>query len=383
MKSVIPEADQGTEKGRERGMGVVLSAHREETFHAETDKEELSLQLFKTRRRFKAGEEPSTKYMFKVLKRESLPWTSRSNQRRLVEQDRHPKVWTSACCGSDAKVSVSRHHSFKENNHDTRRLIQHFLEVIERNQIPLYCDRMGHPPIELPLDPNRRPRPLRSQTVRSWICTQCFLDLSLAPTSGAIQAVLNVLEGHAWKIVRSAITDDELALVVEQDSLLQTVLEFMKDKEQHTQITTELMRELKNLAQSKDLLKVGKRKWPGASWVFSHRLKEAAPLLDRLGIGVTMKHTNAGNEVTLTNSSPIMPVPGDAPSVTESHSASQASFKPDKDLGRSDASSGSPREGLSQEDAEIVARLNRRKATRQAQQLTENKPSDQGKELGP
>ena len=73
MKSVIPEADQGTEKGRERGMGWVLSAHRKETFHAETDTEELSLQLHKARRRFEEGQEASTRYMFKVLDRKPLP----------------------------------------------------------------------------------------------------------------------------------------------------------------------------------------------------------------------------------------------------------------------------------------------------------------------
>ena len=73
MKSVIPEADQGTEKGRERGMGVVLSAHREETFHAETDTEQLVLRLHKARRRFKEKEEPCTKYMFEVLKKQTLP----------------------------------------------------------------------------------------------------------------------------------------------------------------------------------------------------------------------------------------------------------------------------------------------------------------------
>jgi len=72
-KPVIPEADQETEKGRERGIGVVLSTHREETFHAETDTEEITLQLFKARRRFEEGKEASTKYMFKVLTRKPLP----------------------------------------------------------------------------------------------------------------------------------------------------------------------------------------------------------------------------------------------------------------------------------------------------------------------
>ena len=73
MKSVIPEADQGSEKGRERGMGEVLSTHRNETFHAETESETLTLRLKKARRRFDAGEEPSTRYCFEVLEREPLP----------------------------------------------------------------------------------------------------------------------------------------------------------------------------------------------------------------------------------------------------------------------------------------------------------------------
>lgn len=73
VKTVIPEGDQGTEKGRERGIGMVLTAHREETFHAETETEVLSLQLHKAHRRFEKGNEGSTRYMFKVLSRKPLP----------------------------------------------------------------------------------------------------------------------------------------------------------------------------------------------------------------------------------------------------------------------------------------------------------------------
>jgi hypothetical protein len=264
---------------------------------------------------------------------------------------------------------------------NTKKLIQHFLALIEKNQIPLYCDRLGHPFIELPLDRKKRPWPLRSQTVRSWICTVCFHDLKAVASSGDIEAILGVLEGHAWQSPRSGIADEELALVVEQDALLQAVLEFMTDKDQFTLITTELMRELKNVAESKDLLKGSKRKWPRASWVFSHRLKEATPLLDRLGIGVTMKRTNRGNEVTLTNSNPIKPTNGDAPSVTESHSASQPSSRLDTDLEHSDASSGFLGDSLTKEDADTIARINQRKAAQRAQQLNESESSGQDKEV--
>ena len=37
VNAVIPEADRDSDLGRERGMGVVLSAHRDETFHVETE----------------------------------------------------------------------------------------------------------------------------------------------------------------------------------------------------------------------------------------------------------------------------------------------------------------------------------------------------------
>ena len=86
---------------------------------------------------------------------------------------------------------------------NTKQLIKHILLVVEKNQIPLYCDRQGHPFIELPFDPKKRPWPLRSQTVRSWISTESFQVLNFVSSSGDIEAVLNVLEVHAWKSVRS------------------------------------------------------------------------------------------------------------------------------------------------------------------------------------
>ncbi|HEX6507758.1 MAG TPA: hypothetical protein VF221_09020, partial [Chloroflexota bacterium] len=42
---VIPPADRRTDSGRERGMGVVLSAHQDETFDVATDDETLTLRL--------------------------------------------------------------------------------------------------------------------------------------------------------------------------------------------------------------------------------------------------------------------------------------------------------------------------------------------------
>lgn len=71
-KVVIPEHDRDTDQGRERGIGVVLSAHRDETFDVETDEERLTLRLEKLRRRFD-GAEPTTRYRFVVLDKTMIP----------------------------------------------------------------------------------------------------------------------------------------------------------------------------------------------------------------------------------------------------------------------------------------------------------------------
>jgi len=86
---------------------------------------------------------------------------------------------------------------------NTRRLIQHFLALVAKQQIPLYCDREGNPFIELPIDPQKRPWPLRSKTVRSWVFTECFQGLAFVPTPGAVDALLNILGGHAWQNIRN------------------------------------------------------------------------------------------------------------------------------------------------------------------------------------
>jgi hypothetical protein len=53
-------------------MGVVLTAHDQETFYATTDSERVVLRLEKARRRFEGGE-VSTRYRFLLIDHESLP----------------------------------------------------------------------------------------------------------------------------------------------------------------------------------------------------------------------------------------------------------------------------------------------------------------------
>lgn len=65
-KAVIPAADHGTDAGRKRGIGVVLSNHRDETLVVETETGTITLRLEKERRRWGGGE-PQTKYQFASL----------------------------------------------------------------------------------------------------------------------------------------------------------------------------------------------------------------------------------------------------------------------------------------------------------------------------
>jgi len=71
-KTVIPSADRDSDESRRRGIGVVLSGHRDETFYVETDDEQLTVKLEKGRRRFEEGT-VTTRYRFEVLDRTPLP----------------------------------------------------------------------------------------------------------------------------------------------------------------------------------------------------------------------------------------------------------------------------------------------------------------------
>jgi hypothetical protein len=72
VKAVIPPADQDSEKGRARGLGVVLKAHTGETFQTETETEKLTLRLEWRRGRFQ-GSDPEVRYRFVLVGQEALP----------------------------------------------------------------------------------------------------------------------------------------------------------------------------------------------------------------------------------------------------------------------------------------------------------------------
>jgi hypothetical protein len=61
------------EKARERVMGCLLMAHRNETFAAETEDARISTVLRKARRRFAQGHEPENRYRFEGQSREAIP----------------------------------------------------------------------------------------------------------------------------------------------------------------------------------------------------------------------------------------------------------------------------------------------------------------------
>jgi hypothetical protein len=72
-KDIVPDGERDTDAGRERGIGVVFSAHRDETFHAETDAAIVKMRLEKRRCRWEPGAEAETRYRFVVTAQESLP----------------------------------------------------------------------------------------------------------------------------------------------------------------------------------------------------------------------------------------------------------------------------------------------------------------------
>src|SRR5262249_42993944 len=66
-KIVIRQNDRGSDQGRARGIGVVLSDHEAESFVVETEDAKSTLRLEKARRRFDRAKNASTRYRFVEL----------------------------------------------------------------------------------------------------------------------------------------------------------------------------------------------------------------------------------------------------------------------------------------------------------------------------
>ncbi len=71
ITKVIPDADRENDKSRTRGIGVVMSAHTNETFLVPTDDSTLILRLEKRRHRVDGGD-PKVQYRFAVVGTEAV-----------------------------------------------------------------------------------------------------------------------------------------------------------------------------------------------------------------------------------------------------------------------------------------------------------------------
>lgn len=99
VKTIVPPADRDNEAGRIRGVGVVLSAHRDETFAADDDNRRLTLRLEKRKARFEGGE-PHVRYQFAIIAQEKLPEEENAvglqpNEGKNVEQSPAPDAGVS------------------------------------------------------------------------------------------------------------------------------------------------------------------------------------------------------------------------------------------------------------------------------------------------
>lgn len=83
VKTVIPVADRDSKEGRARGIGTVLTAHRDETFIAENDKQRLTMKLEKRKARF-GTTEPHFRYRFAIVGRDDLA-------DEVTDDDAHPE----------------------------------------------------------------------------------------------------------------------------------------------------------------------------------------------------------------------------------------------------------------------------------------------------
>jgi hypothetical protein len=82
---LLTTPNRHNDKSRARGVGVLLTACREETYQAETDDERLTLRLEKARCRFD-GASPTTRYRFVTVQRTPIPVDDADQQAEVPSQ---------------------------------------------------------------------------------------------------------------------------------------------------------------------------------------------------------------------------------------------------------------------------------------------------------
>jgi hypothetical protein len=72
-KTIFSPSERETSNGRERGIGVVFCRHLDEVFESRTPTQEIRVRLEGGFRRWTKGQNPSTRYVFRVLEEKAIP----------------------------------------------------------------------------------------------------------------------------------------------------------------------------------------------------------------------------------------------------------------------------------------------------------------------
>jgi hypothetical protein len=207
------------------------------------------------------------------------------------------------------------------------------LGLVEAGRMALDCDRAGNPIILLPDTLRDLLWPLiRSNRVRAWIARHCFRNTGELLLDREIDRIVNILEGEAFARRTCDGTGDEgLVRAVERDAVATAILRYMEERDRYCDGVGALFKTLDSTwgARSGGF----QEKWPGASWVFSHRLRECSALLQRAGLQVQLRRDNRGCRITIEK----LARNGDGPSVTAPPEASPPKSSPSNGFDASDA----------------------------------------------
>ncbi len=217
--------------------------------------------------------------------------------------------------------------------------LEAILGLVEAGRVRLYCKPAGGPYLQFSEDPPERFWPLSSDRIRAWIAYLCFQSSGQVLTARAVNRIIRILEGEAWESGRRDGIDLHLIEFVENEPVVEAVLQFMDQKgTEYQQFAEKLYEQVTKVARNCKLTVGGDRKWPGASWVFSGRLRKSAWVLEALGITVMFDRTNEGCRITLRKVT--SGIPGDASTVTASLGASRENLSQSNDLGDENACDG-------------------------------------------
>lgn len=207
----------------------------------------------------------------------------------------------------------------------TGAVLKAILAAVEARRIFLYRSPTNKPHIRVPLKGmDDEHYHILDKEVEYWLANFVW-DMGVLLRPSELEQIIKVLAGRAMANPSTKISDPTLLKILETEPVVVVVAEYMllHSPGHYEHRTEDLWKLLHDFAKKRDLLRIGKKKFPGGSNVLSRQLKLFASVFKLLGIVIEVKRAN-GSWTTIIR-------------LDDSHTESSSpNFNPDNDLPHED-----------------------------------------------